>query len=102
MCPRGSLAASGPAQHLHGLVRGNAPLGQVVQNISTGDGQYTLQGDPPLTRSGLVAQPFDNNYRLGYLSATRSIGDMKAALELHPFLAEKQLFPELAEEITRT
>ncbi|HEY9010569.1 MAG TPA: tetratricopeptide repeat protein [Devosia sp.] len=31
-----------------------------------------------------------------------ALRDMKAALELHPFLAEKQLFPELAQEITRT
>ena len=31
-----------------------------------------------------------------------ALRDMKAALALHPFLAEKQLFPELLQEITRT
>ena len=31
-----------------------------------------------------------------------ALQDMKAALELHPFLAEKQLFPELQQEMTRT
>jgi tetratricopeptide (TPR) repeat protein len=31
-----------------------------------------------------------------------ALRDMKAALELHPFLAERQLFPELQQEITRT
>jgi tetratricopeptide (TPR) repeat protein len=31
-----------------------------------------------------------------------ALKDMKAALEFHPFLAEKQLFPELQQEMTRT
>ena len=31
-----------------------------------------------------------------------ALKDMKAALELHPFLSEKQLFPELQQDITRT
>lgn len=31
-----------------------------------------------------------------------ALKDMKAALNLHPFLAEKQLFPELQQDITRT
>jgi len=31
-----------------------------------------------------------------------ALRDMKAALELHPFLSERQLFPELQQEITRT
>lgn len=31
-----------------------------------------------------------------------ALKDMKAALDLHPFLAEKQLFPELQQDITRT
>lgn len=31
-----------------------------------------------------------------------ALKDMKAALELHPFLSERQLFPELQQEITRT
>lgn len=55
-------------------------LGQVVQDIRTEDGQYTLRGEPALTRSGLIAQPFRNDYRLGYLSATRSMGSLKIAI----------------------
>ena len=31
-----------------------------------------------------------------------ALRDMKAALALHPFLSERQLFPELQQEITRT
>ena len=31
-----------------------------------------------------------------------ALKDMKAALALHPFLREKQLFPELQQEVTRT
>lgn len=31
-----------------------------------------------------------------------ALRDMKAALDLHPFLNERQLFPELQQEITRT
>jgi len=31
-----------------------------------------------------------------------ALKDMKAALDLHPFLSERQLFPELQQEITRT
>lgn len=49
-------------------------LGGVLQNIDSRDGQYTLRGDPPLTRSGSLAQPFDNDYRLAYVTARRRIG----------------------------
>ncbi|RYE87719.1 MAG: hypothetical protein EOP19_03500 [Hyphomicrobiales bacterium] len=31
-----------------------------------------------------------------------ALRDMKAALELHPFLSERQLFPELQQQVTRT
>jgi outer membrane receptor protein involved in Fe transport len=49
--------------------------GAVIQNTLTGDGQYTLRQDPPLTRDNAIAQPFRNDYRLGYLSARRSMGE---------------------------
>lgn len=39
----------------------------VYQDIAGRDGQYTLRGEPPLTRSTALAQPFDNDYRLGEL-----------------------------------
>lgn len=51
--------------------------GTVFQNINGGDGQYVLRGDPPFTRTGLVPQPFENNYRLGYISFSRSLGRAK-------------------------
>ena len=46
--------------------------GSVVQNISTGDGQYVLRGQPAFTREGTIPQPFENNYRLGHVSVQRS------------------------------
>lgn len=49
-------------------------LGFVAQNIAADDGQYTLRGDPPLVRDTVIPQPFRNNYRLAYLTATRPIG----------------------------
>jgi iron complex outermembrane receptor protein len=50
-------------------------LGIVLQNIASDDGQYTLRGDPPLTRDTVIRQPFHNDYRLGYLTATRQLGN---------------------------
>lgn len=41
-------------------------IGGVGQNIDTRDGQYAELGGPPLTRRSAIAQPFDNDYRLGY------------------------------------
>lgn len=49
-------------------------FGVLFQNITSDDGQYTLRGDPPLTRNTLVPQPFENNYRLTYLTARRALG----------------------------
>jgi outer membrane receptor protein involved in Fe transport len=49
-------------------------IGGVFQNIASRDGQYTLRGDPPLTRNNALQQPFRNDYRLGYLTARRMIG----------------------------
>lgn len=47
--------------------------GAVVQNISSGDGQYVLRGQPAFTRDGAIPQPFKNNYRLGYVSVARPL-----------------------------
>lgn len=49
-------------------------IGGVFQNIASRDGQYTLRGDPPLTRRNALPQPFNNDYRLSYLTARRMIG----------------------------
>lgn len=49
-------------------------LGGVFQNIMSRDGQYVLRGDPPLTRTNAIEQPFRNDYRLAYLHARRAIG----------------------------
>lgn len=43
--------------------------GFVVQNIGARDGQYTNTGTSDLRRSSAIAQPFDNDYRLIYLTA---------------------------------
>ena len=51
-------------------------LGIVRQKIRSKDGQYTLRGDPPLTRDAPIAQPFSNDYRLGYVTATRRLGEI--------------------------
>lgn len=47
--------------------------GVVVQNIGSRDSQYAERGLPPLTRSSAIAQPFDNDYRLGYLTVTSEV-----------------------------
>ncbi|SFG04369.1 Outer membrane receptor proteins, mostly Fe transport [Novosphingobium sp. CF614] len=49
--------------------------GSVIQNTLTRDGQYTLRQDPPLTRNNAFAQPFRNDYRLGYITVRRDIGE---------------------------
>lgn len=43
-------------------------LSGVGQFIATRDGQYTERGLPRLTRSSALAQPYDNDYRLGALT----------------------------------
>lgn len=40
--------------------------GGVYQDLDSRDGQYAELGLPPLTRSSTIAQPFDNDFRLGY------------------------------------
>jgi len=49
-------------------------LGGALQRISNDDGQYTLRGDPPLTRSNVLAQPFRNDFRLAYVTGRRAVG----------------------------
>ncbi|TCM20897.1 outer membrane receptor protein involved in Fe transport [Novosphingobium sp. PhB165] len=48
-----------------------ADLTLVGQNLNSRDGQYTLRGEPDLTRSSYIAQPFDNDYRLIGLTVSR-------------------------------
>jgi outer membrane receptor protein involved in Fe transport len=43
-------------------------LSGAAQFIATRDGQYTERGLPRLTRSSTLAQPYDNDYRLGALT----------------------------------
>jgi iron complex outermembrane receptor protein len=50
-------------------------FGFVLQNINSADAQYTLRGDPPLTRSSVIPQPFRNNYRVAYISVRHPVGD---------------------------
>lgn len=47
--------------------------GAVLQNLGSRDSQYAERGLPPLTRSSTIAQPFDNDYRLGYLTVSTEI-----------------------------
>jgi iron complex outermembrane receptor protein len=49
-------------------------LGGATHNTVTSDGQYTIRGDPALTRSSAIAQPFRNTYYLGYLTLRRMLG----------------------------
>ncbi|MBB5684883.1 TonB-dependent receptor domain-containing protein [Sphingobium boeckii] len=49
-------------------------LGVAVHNTTTRDGQYTLRGDTPLTRSNALSQPFKNTYYLAYFTARRMLG----------------------------
>jgi outer membrane receptor protein involved in Fe transport len=46
-------------------------LGGVVQYIAGRDGQYAMRGLPSFTRSTSLAQPFDNDYRLGQLTVRK-------------------------------
>lgn len=51
-------------------------IGSVLQNFQSGDGQYVLRGEPKFTRSGNIAQPYENNYRLGFVTAKRPVAGM--------------------------
>ncbi|WP_162987006.1 TonB-dependent receptor [Sphingomonas paeninsulae] len=50
--------------------------GFVVQDIASADGQYVLAGTPDLTRATRIAQPFDNDFRLGYVTLTHRAGSV--------------------------
>lgn len=41
-------------------------IGGIYQDMESRDGQYAELGLPPLTHSTVVAQPFDNDFRLAY------------------------------------
>jgi outer membrane receptor protein involved in Fe transport len=49
-------------------------FGGAMQNIRSRDGQYALRGSPPLQRSSVIEQPFDNDYGLAYLTAKKNFG----------------------------
>ncbi len=50
--------------------------GLVVQDIASADGQYVIAGAPDLTRVTRIAQPFDNDFRLGYITLTHHAGSI--------------------------
>jgi iron complex outermembrane receptor protein len=50
--------------------------GFVVQDIASADGQYVIAGAPDLTRVTRIAQPFDNDFRLGYVTLTHHAGSV--------------------------
>lgn len=49
-------------------------IGAVIQNIDSADSQYTLRGDPPLSRHSAFAQPARNAYHLVYVVGRRESG----------------------------
>ena len=49
-------------------------VGAVIQGINSRDGQYAERGLPPLQRSSVLAQPFDNDYALGSLTIRHAMG----------------------------
>ena len=51
--------------------------GGIYQDIAGRDGQYVLHGQPALTRTTQLAQPFDNDYRLGQLRAAKHWHDLE-------------------------
>lgn len=55
----------------------NFDAGLLIQNSKNRDGQYTMRGDPPLTRDNAVAQPFHNNYYLTHFTAAGPVGDLE-------------------------
>lgn len=51
--------------------------GLVIQDIATRDGQYSETNQPALARASSIAQPFDNDYRLGQITVHKSWGKLK-------------------------
>lgn len=52
-------------------------VGAVVQNIDSDDSQYTVRGQPPLSRRSALAQPARNDYHLIYLVGRRETGNQE-------------------------
>ncbi|HET6941957.1 MAG TPA: TonB-dependent receptor [Sphingomicrobium sp.] len=52
-------------------------VGAVVQDISTRDAQYVLRGSPRLERSTVIAQPFDNDYALAYVTLDKGVAEAR-------------------------
>ena len=50
-------------------------IGGVLQNINSRDSQYAERGLPRLTRISAIGQPFDNDYLLGQVTATKAWDD---------------------------
>jgi outer membrane receptor protein involved in Fe transport len=48
----------------------------VIQNINSRDGQYADRGLPPLQRSSVLSQPFDNDYALGNIVLRHPFGSL--------------------------
>jgi len=47
-------------------------IGGAFQNIASDDGRYALSTLPPLQRTTAIAQPFDNDFRLAYVTLAHS------------------------------
>ncbi len=51
-------------------------LGATAQDINNADSQYAERGLPRYTRASAIAQPFDNDYRLGQIVVTKNWGSL--------------------------
>ncbi|MFW2351035.1 TonB-dependent receptor domain-containing protein [Qipengyuania sp.] len=65
------LRASVSTTPIEGL---DVETGLVMQNIGSRDGQYTNSGTDDLVRRTTIAQPFDNDYRLFFMTARAELG----------------------------
>ena len=52
-------------------------IGLVGQNTASKDGQYTDSATAALTRRSFVAQPFENDYRLAFITAQAVLGPLE-------------------------
>jgi outer membrane receptor protein involved in Fe transport len=52
-------------------------LGIVAQDIHGDDSQYADREGPPLTRASIVAQPYDDDYRMGEATVTKDWGNLR-------------------------
>lgn len=52
-------------------------LGATVQNIHGDDSQYADRDGPPLTRRSAIAQPYEDNYRMGEINIAKDLGDLR-------------------------